>query len=267
MPNSFLIFKSLSLIPFEQSAIPLGFSQAKKPVKPAPLLFLIVHLWLKQTLIGGDHDHWLQILSKCLNNENINFQLLEIQKHILGYLWELLNVSALCSGLFSHLYYCSYTPDLSIYFVIYFRSFPVMRFFFFFKFFISCRHQSFSVNRNPLLKQERKITGKHNRAEFLSRSGSAGKMRYSPKNQSAWSNSPVGGMSRFVVFMFIAQQIEIRYICPIQQKLFLVRTQKQLHDHMPSLFWSLGNFYEVKTHFQSLYLQIDFNQVLEVICQ
>ncbi|KAF5475756.1 hypothetical protein F2P56_007531 [Juglans regia] len=55
-------------------------------------------------------------------------------------------------------------------------------------------HKSFSVNRNPLLKQERKITGKHNRAEFHSRSGSAGKMWHSPKNQSAWSNSPVGGV-------------------------------------------------------------------------
>ncbi|XP_030927117.1 uncharacterized protein LOC115953539 [Quercus lobata] len=55
-------------------------------------------------------------------------------------------------------------------------------------------HQSYSGNGSPWLKLGRQTTGKHNRAEFLSRSSPQGKMWNSPKKPSAWSNSPIRGV-------------------------------------------------------------------------
>ncbi|XP_062166545.1 uncharacterized protein LOC133872909 [Alnus glutinosa] len=55
-------------------------------------------------------------------------------------------------------------------------------------------HQSYSGSVTPWLKQERQTTGKHSRAEFLSRSSPQGKMWNSPPKRSAWSNSPVRGV-------------------------------------------------------------------------
>ncbi|KAK4581399.1 hypothetical protein RGQ29_024877 [Quercus rubra] len=54
--------------------------------------------------------------------------------------------------------------------------------------------QSYSGNGSPWLKLGRQTTGKHNRAEFLSRSSPQGKMWNSPKKPSAWSNSPIRGV-------------------------------------------------------------------------
>ncbi|KAK7860866.1 hypothetical protein CFP56_029124 [Quercus suber] len=55
-------------------------------------------------------------------------------------------------------------------------------------------YQSYSGNGSPWLKLGRQTTGKHNRAEFLSRSSPQGKMWNSPKKPSAWSNSPIRGV-------------------------------------------------------------------------
>lgn len=66
-----------------------------------------------------------------------------------------------------------------------------------------CRHQSYSGSVTPWLKQERQTTGKHSRAEFLSRSSPQGKMWNSPPKRSAWSNSPVRGITLcFWPFLF-----------------------------------------------------------------
>ncbi|EEF36676.1 uncharacterized protein LOC8286501 [Ricinus communis] len=57
-------------------------------------------------------------------------------------------------------------------------------------------YQSHSRGGSPWLQQGRQVTAKHNRTEFLSRSGkmsSGGKMWGSPKSASGWSNSPVKG--------------------------------------------------------------------------
>uniref|UniRef100_A0A2N9EGS0 Uncharacterized protein n=1 Tax=Fagus sylvatica TaxID=28930 RepID=A0A2N9EGS0_FAGSY len=59
---------------------------------------------------------------------------------------------------------------------------------------LGAMHQSYSENGSPWLKLQRQTPGKHNRAEFLSRSSPDGKMWNSPKKQSAWSNSPVRGV-------------------------------------------------------------------------
>lgn len=58
----------------------------------------------------------------------------------------------------------------------------------------STAHQSYSGSVTPWLKQERQTTGKHSRAEFLSRSSPQEKMWNSPPKLSAWSNSPVRGV-------------------------------------------------------------------------
>jgi hypothetical protein len=97
---------------------------------------------------------------------------------------------AISEGVFSSLLNNHIGPVFSIYFLLFTLEVPHGN-----GVHDPCRHQSYSGSVTPWLKQERQTTGKHSRPEFLSRSSPQGKMWSSPSKQSAWSNSPVRGIT------------------------------------------------------------------------